>query len=203
MILWVILGGILVGLTSGLPFGPVGALCIKKSLSNKKRGGYITGFGAAITDGIFALIASFGIVAISKFLIENEPLIKSIGGLFLIGVGLKEFGKKEIITDREPSTKREFLSGITIALASPFVILSFFALYAILGMGSISGNYSLSLVLAASTFSGAFLGVTLLNFFVIKNKYKISPKKIEKINALLGLLILGTGIYFVLKWMIF
>lgn len=203
MILWVIVVGILVGLTSGLPFGPVGALCIKKSLSNKEFSGYLAGFGAAVTDGIFALVASFGIAVISHFLIENEPLIKSVGGLFLIGVGLKEFAKEDVVAEKVPSEKKEFLTGLSVALASPFVIFSFFALYALLGMGNISGNYLLSFFLALFTFIGSLIGITLLNFIVIKNKHRIRYNKIKRINSLLGLIILGTGVYFVVRWMIF
>jgi len=203
MILWIFIVGLIVGLTSGVPFGPVGAICIRKSLSNGRRGGYIFGFGAAAADGIFALIASFGIVAISNFLLNNESLINIAGGIFLIGVGVKESIERNLVKEDLPSTKKEFLSGLTVALASPFVVFSFFALYAVLGMGGISSNYLHSFYLAVSTLAGSVIGITLLNWLVIKHKSKILPKTISKVNNVIGLIIFGTGGYLLIRGLFF
>ncbi|MDP3965930.1 MAG: LysE family transporter [archaeon] len=199
MIWWIIFSGIFVGLTSGIPLGPAGAYCIKKSLINKKYGGYLTGFGAATADGLFALVAAFGITAISKFLIAHQFSINSVGGLFLIGVGLKEFGSRISLNNGIENGKKDFFSGFTIALASPFVIFSFLALYAILGLAKISGDYSLSLLLATSTLFGAFLGISILNWIVIKYRNKIEQKTINQINKVIGLIIFGTGAYLLMK----
>jgi threonine/homoserine/homoserine lactone efflux protein len=203
MILWIIVAGFIVGLTSGIPFGPVGALCIKRSLSERKYGGYFTGFGASTADGIFALAASFGINAISNFLIGNEALIQIIGGLFLIGVGLKEIGASISIKNGNGNNKKEFFSGLTVALASPFVIFSFIALYALLGMSQISGNYFLSLLLALFTTIGSFAGVAFLNWIVIENRMKIKQRTIDRINRIIGGFIFLTGSYLLVRGTLF
>jgi len=203
MILWIFVVGLIVGLTSGVPFGPVGAVCIRKSLSNEEKGGYIFGIGAALADGIFALVASFGIVAISRFLSSNESIINIVGGIFLIGVGIKELKSRNLVKHNDPSTKKDLLSGFTVALASPFVIFSFFALYALLGVGGVSENYLHSFFLAASTLVGSVIGITLLNWIVIKNKSNILPKTISKINNVLGLIIFGTGGYLLFRGLFF
>ena len=199
MIFWVIFSGLLVGFTSGVPFGPVGAYCIKKSLSDNNHGGYFVGVGASIADALFALVASFGITIISSFLIAHESSIQSIGGIFLIVIGLKEFSTRFSFGNGIESGKKDFFSGLSIALASPFVIFSFLALYAILGLGAIAGNYSLSLLLTVSTFAGSIISITFLNWIVIKYKRKIKQRAIDIVNKIIGGIIFLTGAYLLMK----
>ena len=125
--------------------------------------------------------------------------INSLGGIFLMGVGLKEFGSKILLNNGIENGKKDFFSGFTIALASPFVIFSFLTLYALLGLGKISGNYPLSFLLATSTFFGAFLGISLLNWIVIKYKNKIEQRTLDYINRIIGIIIFGTGSYLLVK----
>ncbi len=202
-ILWIILSGVLVGLTSGIPFGPVGAYCIKKSIENKKHGGYYAGMGASVVDGVYALVASFGISMISGFLISHESAIQTIGGLFLIAVGLREFSTKFSLQGRKSSGKKDFIKGVSVALASPFVIFSFLALYAILGLSRIGGNYLYSFILTVSTFVGSFVSVLFLNWIVIRNKHKVKPATLGRINKAISVIILGTGLYLLIRGVFF
>ena len=126
-------------------------MCVKKSLIPKNLGGYFTGFGAACVDALFALVAAFGITLISKFLLTNEVSIKGIGGLFLIFLGIKEI-KTKMPKEKQTQNGRkdfikEFFSGFSLGVANPFVIFSFLALYAVLGLGKIAGDYTLSAIL--------------------------------------------------------
>ncbi len=203
MFWWVLIAGLIVGLTSALPLGPAGALCIKRSLSDRRYGGYYTGLGSSVADGVFALVASFGIIAISNFLIGNEALIESIGGIFLMGVGLKEFATRIEIHNGNGSNKKEFFSGLTVAFASPFVIFSFLALYALLGMGQISGNYLLSFLLAIFTFLGSLVGVAFLNWIVMINRMTIKQSTIDRINRIIGGFIFLTGSYLLIRGLLF
>ncbi len=203
MILEVIIKGFIVGLLSSLPFGPVGAFCIKKSLVNKNIGGYFAGFGAATADAFFALIASFGMITVYKFLINNEVSIGWVGGIFLIVLGVKEFVTKIPLNGKVSNGKKtllkEFASGFSLAIANPFVIFSFLALYALLGIGRLMGNFTLSMLLVVSTFFGAFIGLTLLNWIVMNNKEKIKGKVLDYINKVIGTILFGTGVYLIIK----
>jgi len=203
MVYGVLLKGFLVGFTAALPFGPLGALCIKKSLIPKNLGGYFTGFGAACVDALFALIAGFGITIISKFLVSNETSIRGIGGIFLIFLGLKELKTKSLrkikVTNERKTFLKEFFSGFSLAVANPFVIFSFLALYTILGLGKIAGDYGLSALLVLSTFLGSFLGLAFLNWMVIHHKHRFESETLNKINKILGIILLGTGIYLIFQ----
>jgi len=206
MILEVLFKGFIVGLVSALPFGPIGAFCIKKSLINKNLGGYFLGFGAASADALFAILAIFGVTVISKFFIYNEVSINAIAGIFLIFLGIKEFKTKIPLNGKISSGKKaflkEFVSGFSLAIANPFVIFSFLALYAVLGLENLVGRYDLSALLVFSTFLGSFLGLTFLNWSVIHHKHRIKEKNLENANKLIGIILLGTGVYLMLRSLI-
>ncbi|NCN51763.1 LysE family transporter [archaeon] len=199
MVYEVLIKGLLVGFTAALPFGPLGALCVKKSLIPRNLGGYFTGFGAACVDAFFALVAGFGITIISKFLINNESSIRGIGGIFLIFLGLKELKTKVLtkvkVKNEHKDFLKEFFSGFSLAMANPFVIFTFLALYTILGLWKIAGDYGLSALLVLSTFLGSFLGLAFLNWMVIHHKHRFKEKTLNKVNKILGVILVGTGIY--------
>ena len=206
MILDAILKGFIVGAVSALPFGPIGVYCIKKSLINENKGGYFFGFGAASADALFALIAIFGMTLISKFIISNEFSINENAGLFLIFLGIKEFKTKISLNGKVSKGKKaflkEFFSGFSLAIANPFVIFSFLALYAILGLEKVIGVHYISTLIVLSTFLGSFLGLTLLNWVVINHKNRIKEKNLINANKFIGAILLGTGGYLVIKSLI-
>ena len=116
-----------------------------------------------------------------------------------MAVGLKEFASKISIENGAENGGKDFISGFTIALASPFVIFSFLALYALLGLGEVSGNYSHPLILTASTFFGALVGISALNWIVIKYKNKIEQRTIDVVSKVIGVIIFGTGAYLLIR----
>ena len=52
--------GILIGIVASAPMGPVGVLCIQRTLNKGRWYGFVTGIGATISDFIYALITGFG-----------------------------------------------------------------------------------------------------------------------------------------------
>jgi len=207
IVLEIFLKGFLVGATAALPLGPLGALCIKKSLIPKNLGGYFTGFGVSCADALFALVAAFGISIIAGFIIHNEASIKGIGGLFLVFLGLKELKArmptKTALINGKKGLIKEFFSGFSLAIVNPFVIFSFLALYTVLGLGKIAGDYYLSTILVLSTFLGSLLGLSFLNWVVIHQKHRINGKNLTRLNKIIGIIILCTGAYLIFQSLTF
>ena len=52
-----LLKGFIVGICASVPLGPIGVLCIQRTLSKGRNSGFIPGLGAAVSDSIFAAIA--------------------------------------------------------------------------------------------------------------------------------------------------
>jgi len=86
-----LLKGILLGFSIAAPVGPIGVLCIRRTLSLGILNGFISGLGAATADSIYGGMATFGITIISNFLLESQIYLHLIGGLFLMYLGYKTF----------------------------------------------------------------------------------------------------------------
>ena len=86
--------GFLVGMIISAPIGPVGVLCIQRTVNNGRLSGIISGVAAALGDSIFAIIAAFGLTFISGMIIENESWIRIFGGIILLFFGLKVYLSK-------------------------------------------------------------------------------------------------------------
>src|SRR5437899_2009044 len=81
--------GLLIGFTIAAVVGPIGLLCIQRTLHNGFLYGLVTGLGAATADAMYGSIAGFGLTVISAFLVSQQSWIHLIGGLFLVYLGIK------------------------------------------------------------------------------------------------------------------
>ena len=99
MLFLVWLKGVLMGLAIAAPVGPIALLCIRRTLAQGRLIGLLSGLGAASADGLYGIVAAFGLTAISTLLIEHTKLLQIGGGLFLCYLGLTTiFPKTPILT---------------------------------------------------------------------------------------------------------
>jgi len=85
------LKGLVLGFSIAAPVGPIGVLCIRKTLEFGRFSGLFSGLGAACADAIYAIIAAFGLTFIANFLLEGQFWLRLIGGIFLLYLGWKNF----------------------------------------------------------------------------------------------------------------
>ena len=86
--------GIVIGISIAAPVGPIGVLCIRRSLTEGWRMGLATGLGAATADALYGCIAGFGLTAISTFLVNQRMWLGLVGGVFLCYLGIRTFLSK-------------------------------------------------------------------------------------------------------------
>ena len=84
-----ILAGVLIGLLTAAPVGPVNVMCIQRTLERGFFAGFAAGLGAVIGDGLIALAGAFGINAISDLMVRNDLMLRIVGSAVLIAFGLK------------------------------------------------------------------------------------------------------------------
>ena len=85
------LKGLVVGFSLAAPVGPIGLLCIRRSLAEGRLIGLATGLGAATADATYAAVAGFGLTAVSTFLVTQKVWLGVIGGGFLCVMGTRTF----------------------------------------------------------------------------------------------------------------
>lgn len=191
-----LLKSFILGFSVSAPVGPIGLLCIQRTLSRGKTAGFLTGLGASTANVLYASVAAFGFSVISAFLLEQEFYLKLLGAIFLFYLGIKTFLKKP--ADHAANLQGErlltmYLSTFLLMITNPTTILNFVAMFAGLGFEKGSG----SAVTAVSLILGVFLGATfwwlLLSFGVSVFRAKITPH-LGLVNKLAGILILLLGV---------
>jgi threonine/homoserine/homoserine lactone efflux protein len=149
--------GLVIGFSIAAPVGPIGILCIKRTLTLGRWVGLASGLGAATADAIYGFIAAFGLTFISNFLIQQQTWLRLIGGAFLCYLGIKTFISQPAVSSA-PSSHLSILnaygSTFFLTLTNPLTILSFAAIFAGLGLVNANSDY----LSASITVLGVFLG---------------------------------------------
>lgn len=164
--------GIILGFSVAAPVGPIGILCIRRTLEYGRLSGFVSGLGAAFADMIYAIIAAFGLTYISNVLTDWQDWLQLAGGLFLLYLGWKTFFAKPRSNLNEPIHKsllNDFLSIFFLTVTNPMTIFAFLGVFAALGLTTANGNYLHALLLVLGVFLGSATwwlllseGVTLL-----------------------------------------
>jgi len=192
------LKGFIIGISIAAPVGPIGVLCIRRTLSSGRLYGFITGMGAATTDFIYAFIGGFGLTLISGFLVSRQDIFRLIGGIFIIYLGYKIFISQPIdgnLSLTEKSLPAAFLSAFVVAITNPIALIYYISVFAGLGVVSMGNDYLSSTLLVAGVFMGSALWWFLLSQGVGLIKNKITNQNLQLVNRLSGMAIAGFGVY--------
>lgn len=199
MALELLLKGILVGLLASIPLGPIGVICIQRTINKGRLSGFLSGVGAATADTIFATIAGFSLTFIINFIEEKQRIIEIIGGIVIIILGFKTFYTNPASQLRRHKKKQnklieDFISVLLLTITNPFAIFLFVGMFAALGIAYNGENMLLSLVTLAGVFLGAtswwFTLSSLVNLF--RKRFRL--KQLWWINKIAGAVIFTLGV---------
>lgn len=150
--------GLIIGFSIAAPVGPIGILCIQRTMARGRVAGIATGMGAATADAIYGCIAGFGLSFISRFLVEQQMWLKLGGGVFLGYLGLRTIlarPEEKTIASGNQGLLSDYLTTFFLTLTNPMTILSFTAIFAGLGLATGTDGYSAALTLVAGVFLGS------------------------------------------------
>lgn len=127
--------GLAIGILISAPMGPVGMLCIQRTLDKGRHTGFYTGIGAALSDLFYCLLTGFCLSFIEDFVSRNQNVIQLIGSAVLIGFGLYLFRKKPAPTFRKPAgqsgdPKKNILTGFLFTFSNPLILFLIIGLFA-------------------------------------------------------------------------
>ncbi len=198
MVLTLLIKGILVGLFASIPLGPIGIICIQRTINKGKLSGFLSGLGAASADTIFAAIAGFSLTFIIGFIEEQQIIFQAIGGVVVFGLGIKIFYTNPVRQLRRHKRKKDnlledYLSVLLVTITNPLAVFLFIALFASLGVVVEGSNILLSLVATSGVFLGALLWWYILTTLVDTFRSKFRLKQLWWINKLSGAVIFTLG----------
>ena len=210
--LFLIISGAVIGVIVAAPIGPVNLICIRRTLAFGPLHGFLSGLGAALGDGIFAIITAFGLTAIAQWIEGYATPLQIVGGVMLLGFGWHTFhADPRCVQDTPPTGKeagalsfparvvRDVFSTLALTLTNPATMLGFAALFA--GLGSIVDEKA-SFLAAAVTVGGVTAGsagwwflVTTVTAIFHKRIDSTIMRRVNQISgvvvALFGLAVLG------------
>lgn len=197
MVIGFLLRGLIIGFSIAAPVGPIGVLCIRRTLAKGRTTGFVSGLGAATADAIYGSIAGFGLTFISSILISQQVWLRLIGGVFLCYLGLKTFVARpaeEAVSAEGRGLIGAYVSTFLLTLTNPMTILSFAVIFAGLGLGSASGNYISAGLLVSGVFIGSALWWLMLSGGVGLLRKRFNLQRLRWVNRISGIIIAGFGL---------
>jgi threonine/homoserine/homoserine lactone efflux protein len=189
--------GLVIGFSIAAPVGPIGILCIKRTITSGRLAGLVSGLGAATADAVYGCIAAFGLTFISSFLIHQQSWLRLLGGAFLCYLGVKTFFTRPAESStqsNELSLLNAYGSTFMLTLTNPLTILSFAAIFSGLGLLDSDGNYLSATIIVLGVFIGSACWWILLSTGVSIFRSRFSTTGLLWVNRISGLIILGFGI---------
>ena len=196
------LEGLVIGFSIAAPVGPIGLLCIQRTLNYGRRAGLVSGLGAATADATYASIAGFGVTFVSSFLVNEQLWIRLLGGAFLILLGLRTFlsvPRDSTVSEGRKRLANDYASTFALTLSNPLTIVSFVAVFTGLGILGQARDYWAATELVTGVFAGSTLWWIVLSTGVGSLKGKVSPGRMRWVNRLSGAVIAGFGVVAILS----
>ncbi len=189
--------GLIIGFSIAAPVGPIGALCIRRSLAEGRLVGLLTGLGAATADAVYGAIAAFGLTAVSGALVSYRTWLGLVGGMFLCYLGVRTLvatPKETTTSSRRQRIASAYASTFMLTLTNPMTILSFVAIFA--GLGVASGvDFDRATMLVIGVFAGSAAWWLLLSTGTAMLRSKLSDTSMRLVNHVSGSIIVAFGIY--------
>jgi threonine/homoserine/homoserine lactone efflux protein len=160
MLIGFLLKGLLVGIVIAVPVGPVGVLCIRRTILDGRLAGLFSGLGAATADSVFGIIAGYGLTVISDSLFYYQDLLRIGGAAFLLYVGISSLLSDPMARRRSDDDPEglfgDFASTFVITITNPVTILSFLAIFGAIGFTGDEATLVNATVLVAGIWLGSF-----------------------------------------------
>jgi threonine/homoserine/homoserine lactone efflux protein len=192
-----LLKGLAVGFSLAAPVGPIGVLCIRRTLAHGSKRGIIIGLSAASADMIYGIVAAFGVTLISDFISQQQHWIRLVGGILLLVLGYRTFFSHpatDIIISGKNGHTRMFLSTFFLTLTNPITFFAFAAVFAGIGLDQSMGRHGFAIFLVAGIFIGSFSWFSLLTSLVHFFHEKITTDGLIVINKIAGSLLTLFGL---------
>ena len=187
-----LLKGLLIGFAIAAPVGPIGLLCIQRTLQRGRTAGFISGLGAASADAVYGGIAGFGLASLSGLLLDWRRELRWLGGLFLLYLGWRLFSSLPTEQSPAPSSTDllgDYASTFLLTLTNPVTILAFIGIFTGLGLTAEERDFTAAGLLVLGVFLGSLLWWLLLALGVGTLRQRLTPAARRWLNRAAGAVI--------------
>lgn len=191
--------GIIIGLSISVPLGPIGMLCVHRTIHRGPKYGFITGIGATSSDLVYALVTIFFLQFIIGFIEGNQVWIQILVSAIIIIFGYTIYRNNPSAQplpkekSRQSSMLTDFVSSFGLTLTNPLIVLVLIALFARLEYFTPETTFWGYLFGLFFILLGATIWWSLLTFTVGRFRKKITRRWLKIINHLSGGVIMLIG----------
>jgi len=193
------LQGLLLGFSIAIPVGPVGMLCLRRSLVEGRLVGFVSGLGAATADALYGLVAVLGLTAITNVLVAQRAWLQLGGGIFLVCLGVTALRTRPPAiaapATASPNLLASYLSILGLTLTNPMTILAFVGIFAGLGVGTAAHGAWPDCLLVAGVFLGSAAWWLLLSLGAGWLGSRLNHRGLRALNVFSGVVILAFGVW--------
>ena len=198
--------GVVLGIMVAAPVGPVGLLCIRRTIQKGLTIGFATGFGAAFADAFFSAVAAFGVSAITDVIEANKSALHIAGGLLLLAIAWHTWHDKPRQANTEDVEKRylahvhvklrgavkAMATSFLITLSNPATLVGVLAVVATLG--GLKGRSEAGAIIAG-IFAGSALWWMMLSGGVSMVRSRFTEKRVMTLNRVTSVALTGIAVW--------
>lgn len=200
--IYIVIQGLFIGFLSSAPMGPVGMLCVQRTLNEGKKEGLITGLGAVVGDMLIALlavVAALGLGFNTEFIQQHEGPLKVVGSIVLIVFGYITFNKNPSknltkLKEKTISYWKLFVSSLILTISNIATLFLYIALFARFNVIDATKPFGYDMITIFFIGVGAMLWWLLVTYFVNKLRRRFNPRGLQIFNKIIGLILIGLGI---------
>ncbi|MCL2651334.1 MAG: LysE family transporter [Candidatus Azobacteroides sp.] len=186
--------GFIIGILVSAPMGPIGLLCVQRTLNKGRWHGFFSGIGAACSDVIYASLTCLGMGIVIDFIQNNQEILQVAGGILMMFFGIYIYRSNPSQSLHRPSTvpKNYFQDSLTafgLTLSNPFIIFLFIALFARFNFLAEGKAFSILLGIA-SIATGAVFWWFLITSLVSKVRSNFNVRGLWIMNRIVGVIII-------------
>jgi len=192
--------GLILGFSIAAPLGPIGLMCIKRTLEGGRWHGVLSGLGAASADGLYGSLAAFGLAAFLERYTWVQTWTQVLGGAFIIFLGVKfalsKIQTKEALNGAQGSgLGKVYITTFLLTMSNPITIFAFLGMFAGAGVQSTSG----AVWLVAGIFSGSMLWWLVLAQLTHWLGKRMNATVLLWVNRIAGIALVGFGVWSVVS----
>jgi threonine/homoserine/homoserine lactone efflux protein len=192
------LRGLIIGFSIAAPVGPIGVLCIRRTLADGRAIGFASGLGAATADALYGAVAAFGLSLVTNTLVEQRLWLQLVGGIFLLYLGVRTWmAVPRDASGTAPSPgglAAAWVSTFALTLTNPTTIISFAAIFAGLGLGRSVSGYGAASVMVLGVFLGSAIWWLFLSVGVGLLRSSLTAARLGWVNRGAGAIIAAFGV---------
>ena len=193
-VLDLLIKGFIIGVVVSAPLGPVGVLCIQRTLNKGRWFGFVTGLGAALSDICYALLTGYGMSFMDELILKHQIFLQFVGSIMLLAFGIYTFRSNPVKALRPSSGTRgtylhNFVTAFFVTFSNPLIIFLFIGLFARFSFVMPGSPIGFQLVGYLAIIMGAVTWWFSITYFVNKVRSHFNVRGIWVLNRVIGVVV--------------